>query len=436
MSADLIAQILILSAEAVIVCGFVVAFFGLRERFGYAPLYVTLGGFQHLQTLMAATLYIEVYPGITVSPGSAVLFTATLFAVLLVYIREDAAQTRSLIVGIVAANLTLSLFVGLATLHLDSGLLVDTGYASEHLLNWNMRAFVIGTATLILDVILIIVLYEFFFRVFSRVLIARILAAMLTVIAFDTVLFVTATFYGSEDVSRILVGSLVGKAAIGIIYSLMLTGYLLLTRPHKSDGSVVPEHSHDVFHILTYKQRYELLEEEFKRDGLTGLFDRRFFDKNMLRELNRAKRLSHSLNLVLLDIDHFKSINDSYGHSVGDEFIKALADSLKTAFREADIPCRYGGEEFAVIMPDSSIEAASLATERLQSAFAATCAARDLPGGGSTTFTAGIANYPKDADTVQDLIVRADKRLYKGKEGGRNQVMYDTVIMKAMAPPS
>jgi len=161
MSADAIIQILVLVAEAVVVCGLLLVFFSLRERFGYAPLYVTLGGFQHLQTLMAATLYIELYPGFSVNPGSAVLFTATLFAVLLVYIREDAAQTRSLIVGIVSANLTLSLFIALATFHMDSGLLVDTGYASEHLLNWNMRAFVIGTATLILDVILIIVLYEF-----------------------------------------------------------------------------------------------------------------------------------------------------------------------------------------------------------------------------------------------------------------------------------
>ena len=434
MSADAIIQILVLIAEAVVVCGLLLFFFSLRERFGYAPLYVTLGGFQHLQTLMAATLYIELYPGFSVNPGSAVLFTATLFAVLLVYIREDAAQTRSLIVGIVSANLTLSLFIALATFHMDSGLLVDTGYASEHLLNWNMRAFVIGTATLILDVILIIVLYEFFFRVFSRFLIARILVAMLIVIMFDTVLFVTATFYGSEDVSRILVASLIGKAAIAVVYSVLLTGYLLMTRPHKSDGSVAQEHSHDIFHILTYKQRFELLEEEFKRDGLTGLFNRRFFDENMLQELNRAKRLSHSLNLVLLDIDHFKTVNDTHGHHIGDEIIKALADSMQTAFRAADIPCRYGGEEFAIVMPDSSVEAASLATGRLQAEFTAMCVARNLPDAGDMTFTAGIANYPKDADTVEELIVRADQRLYRGKESGRNQVMFDTVIMKALVP--
>lgn len=432
MSADAITQLLVLCAEAVVVCGLLLAFFNVRERFGYAPLYVTLGGFQYLQTLMAATLYVEVFPGIMISPGSAVLFTATLFAVLLVYIREDSAKTRSLIVGIVAANLTLSLFIWLATFHMDSSLLVDTGYANNHLLDWSMRAFVVGTATLILDVVMIIVFYEFFFRVFPRSLFARIFAAMLIIVAADTVIFVSATFYGSEDLPRILVAGVIGKSSVVVIYSLLLTGYLMSTRLRKTGGQLVPEHTRDIFHILTYKQRFELLEEEYKRDGLTGLFNRRFFDENLRQELDRAKRLSHSLNLVLLDIDHFKEINDTHGHQVGDEIIKTLADSMQTAFRAADIPCRYGGEEFVVIMPDASVEAASLATERLQSRFAAKCVERNLPGADTTTFTAGIANYPTDGDTVEKLVERADKRLYKGKDHGRNRVMYDTVIMKTL----
>jgi diguanylate cyclase (GGDEF)-like protein len=433
MSADAAMQLVVLATEAVAVCGLLLFFFSLRERFGYAPLYVTLGGFQHLQTLLAATLYIEVYPGIVVTPGSAVLFTATLFAVLLVYIREDAAQTRSLIVGIVAANLTLSLFIGLATFHMDSNLLVDTGYASEHLLRWNMQAFVIGTATLILDVVLIIVLYEFFFRIIPRFLFMRILTAMLVVVLVDTALFVTASFFGAENLVQILVSGVVGKSLIAVLYSALLTFYLWLTRANKAHGNAPQENHHDIFHILTYKQRFELLEEEFKRDGLTGLFNRRFFDQNMVRELNRAKRLSHTLNLVLIDIDHFKSVNDSYGHQAGDEIIQALADSMQTAFRAADIPCRYGGEEFAVIMPDSAVSSASLATERLQTDFTTLCVARELPGADDTTFTAGIASYPADGNTVDELIARADQRLYKGKECGRNRVMFDTVKMKSLS---
>ena len=231
-----------------------------------------------------------------------------------------------------------------------------------------------------------------------------------------------------------LFSGVVGKSSVAALYSVLLTGFLWSTRRNRAGGNADQEQHHDIFHILTYKQRFELLEEEFKRDGLTGLFNRRFFDENMLRELRRAKRLSHSLNLVLIDIDHFKSINDSYGHQAGDRIIIALADSMKSAFRAADIPCRYGGEEFAVIMPDSSIAASSQATERLQKKFTALCVARDLPGADVTTFTAGIANYPADASIVDKLIGCADQRLYKGKERGRNRVMYDTVIMKSLSP--
>lgn len=429
-----VSQILLLAAEALAVCGLLLIFFGLREKFGHSLLYITLGAFQHLQTLLAATLYIEIGPGIVVSPGSAVLFTATLFAVLLVYIREDAAQTRSLIVGIVAANLTLSLFLKLVALHMDSELLVASGFASEHLLQWNATAFVVGTATLIIDVVLIIVLYEFFYRLFPRFLLGRILAAMFTVVTVDTVLFVSGTFYDAPNFGQLLMSALIGKGAVAVMYSMMLTLYLSKTRVSRRDVDDIHEPIRDIFHILTYKQRFKILEHELSRDALSGLFNRRFFDENLSRELQRAKRLQHEMNLVFVDIDHFKSINDTYGHQVGDDAIVALADSMQTAFRAADILCRYGGEEFAVIMPDSSVSAAYEATQRLQREYVSTCEQRNLPVETDITFTAGIASYPKDGSDPVALIRQADRRLYKGKDGGRNQVMMDTVIMRKIAP--
>ena len=432
MPADAAFQMLILAAEAFAVCGLLLWFFHLSTRFGYSLLYITLGAFQHLQTLMAATLYIEILPGIVISPGSTILFTATLFAVLLVYIRNDAAQTRSLIVGIVAANLTLSLVVYLATWHLGSGLLIETGFSSEHLLTWSIKAFAVGTATLIIDVILIIVLYEFFFHLFPRLLFARIAAAMLIVVAVDTSLFVTATFYGEADYVRFLTSGLIGKSAVAIVYSALLTSYLLVTRRRQRDAQSLHEPVHDVFHILTYKQRYKRLEEEIKRDALSGLYNRGFFDDNLRRELERAKHLQHSINVVLIDLDHFKSINDTYGHQVGDDTIVTLARSMESAFRAADILCRYGGEEFVVVMPDSSIEAAYKATSRLQTIFTTMCSERELRCGSDITFTAGIANYPADASTETGLIAVADRRLYKGKNEGRNRVMFDTQIMRKL----
>ncbi len=432
MTTDAASQLLLLFGEAIAVCGLLLWFFHLRGRFGYSPLYVTVGAFQYLQNLMAATVYIEVVPGIVISPGSAILFTATLFTVLLVYIREDAAQTRSLIVGVVAANLTLSLVIMLASLHLGSGLLIASESTREHLLQWSVGTFSIGTATLVIDVVLIIVLYEFFFRIFPRSLFARVLAAMLIVVAVDTLLFITASFHGAQNYEQLLVSALIGKLAAAVIYTTLLAGYLLVTRPAGQRISGPDKPIRDIFHILTYKQRFQLLEQELVRDSLSGLYNRGFFDDNLRRELDRAKYLQHSLNIALIDIDHFKSINDTYGHQVGDEAIVALADSMVSAFRSADILCRYGGEEFAVIMPDSSVKAAYKATQRLQDVYANTCLDRNLRCGGDITFTAGIANYPADAASEADLIRLADQRMYKGKNQGRNQVMIDTAILRTI----
>ena len=252
------------------------------------------------------------------------------------------------------------------------------------------------------------------------------------VLAIDTLLFVTASFHGQENFQQVLMSSLIGKSTVAILYSVFVTGYLLLTRPTGKKADVPDDHIRDIFHILTYKQRFELLEEEVRRDSLSGLFNRRFFDENLRQELNRAKRLQHSLNLALIDIDHFKSINDQYGHQVGDEAIVALADSMQQAFRRSDILCRYGGEEFAVIMPDSSIEAAFKATQRLQTLYRKTCSERDLKCGADISFTAGIASFPSDIDTEEGLIQLADQRLYKGKNKGRNQVRIDTQILRTI----
>lgn len=423
---------LLFVTEAIVVCGLLLWFFHLRDKFGYSLLYVTVGTFQYLQTLLATTLYIEIVPGVMISPGSTILFTATLFAALLIYIREDAAQTRSFIVGVVAANLMLGLVIKLATLHLGSDLLVASSNASGYLLNWSSSAFAIGTATLVLDVILIIVLYEFFFRLLPHSLFLRVLSAMFLVVVIDTVLFISASFYGAENYGQLLRSALIGKSFVVIIYSVMLSGYLLASRQTRQDAKSLDEPVHDIFHILTYKQRYQLLEEEFRRDSLSGLFNRRFFDENLRRELERAERLQHSLNLILIDIDHFKSINDDYGHQAGDEAIVALADSMQLAFRSADILCRYGGEEFVVIMPDSSTEAAYKATQRLQETYTSTCTERKLCPGADITFTAGIACYPEDGNSPAALIKLADERLYKGKNQGRNRVMIDTQIFRVL----
>ena len=130
---------------------------------------------------------------------------------------------------------------------------------------------------------------------------------------------------------------------------------------------------------------------------------------------------------MLVDLDKFKSINDDYGHQAGDEVILMLAQSMKELFRAADIPVRYGGEEFAVILPDSSAKAAFTAAHRLRRKLREKSAAANLTVPvNKITFTAGIATYPDDAESPDALLRIADERLYAGKRDGRDRVVAAT----------
>ncbi len=424
MTAESVRQIVLLLLEATAVSGLLLLVFRSRGRFGIAPLCVTLGSFQYLQTQLAAALYVEVWPGIFVSPGSTVLFTATLFATLLVYIRDDAVQARSLIVGIVFANLTVTAIVLLANLHIDSTLALNTQNLSSQYLAANAKTLVIGTCMLCIDVILIILLYEMFYRVFRTSLFARIASAMVCVVTLDTLVFVTANFYGESNYGNLIASGLIGKISAALFYSAAAAIYLRIFPALDIDDHDSPDDLTDVFHVLTYRQRYELLQHELARDGMTGLFNRNFFDENLPLELERASRLDHHLNVMLLDLDNFKMINDRFGHQVGDSVIQLFAKSMQDELREADIPCRYGGEEFVVIMPDSTAEGAMDAARRLQQRFADYYSRANLPiPAANVTFTAGIVSFPDEATTVDELVRIADERLYSGKQAGRNRVV-------------
>ncbi|NNL54456.1 MAG: GGDEF domain-containing protein, partial [Woeseia sp.] len=405
MSHDSVQQIGLLFFEALFLSVLLLAFFRVRNRFGLAPLCVTLGAFQHLQTTLAAALYLEIFPGIYVSPGSTVLFTATLVMTLLVYIRDDAAEARSLIVGIVAANVTLSIVALLVNLHLSSPLLVLMQDVSGQFLVQNLWSLLIGTCLLCADVILVIVLYEFFYRLLPRALFARIALSIVCVVTIDTTLFVSISFYDSPDFSKILLAGVLGKTAFGVFYAFIVSAYLRL---FPVPNLALPDDAGEgrkVFHILTYRQRYELLKDELMREPMTGLFNRKFFNDNLPRELRRAQRLEHQLNVLLLDLDNFKQINDRYGHQAGDDVILLMAQAMQESFRAADIPCRYGGEEFAVILPDATTDSATIAARRLREKLSDLCHAADLPlPAGIVTFTAGIASYPADADSPDELV--------------------------------
>ncbi|KAB2921378.1 MAG: diguanylate cyclase [Dechloromonas sp.] len=166
----------------------------------------------------------------------------------------------------------------------------------------------------------------------------------------------------------------------------------------------------------------EALKEQAIRDSLTGCFNRRYLDETLERELWRARREGYPLAVVILDLDHFKQINDTYGHQAGDEALRVLADRLRADIRHEDVLCRYGGEEFVILMPRMPLVIAAERAERWRASIAAI---RVRFGSFELRFSAsaGVAGYPDHARMPDDLMHCADVALYQAKENGRNRVV-------------
>lgn len=160
-------------------------------------------------------------------------------------------------------------------------------------------------------------------------------------------------------------------------------------------------------------------------DGLTTLFNHRYFQEAFDREIERASRLKENLSLLLIDIDHFKGFNDSFGHPAGDFILKNLALLLKKSARKIDILARYGGEEFAALLPGIDAKNARKTAERWRKAIQRASFKRENKSF-ALTISVGFATFPSDAENKTDLIERADRALYDAKENGRNQVRHSS----------
>lgn len=160
-------------------------------------------------------------------------------------------------------------------------------------------------------------------------------------------------------------------------------------------------------------------------DGLTGLYNHRIFSQLLKEELSRSIRYSLSLSLVMFDVDDFKLFNDTYGHPDGDKVLKAVAEILCESLRKCDIPFRYGGEEFIVILPETEREPAVLAAERIRLAIE-TQSRRYLPENiaHGVTVSVGVASFPQDGETAESLLKMVDELLYQAKKEGKNKVYF------------
>ena len=167
----------------------------------------------------------------------------------------------------------------------------------------------------------------------------------------------------------------------------------------------------------------EALRIQSMRDVLTGLFNRRYMEESLERELRRAVRKQGSLGVIMLDLDHFKRLNDTFGHEAGDMILRALGHSMQEHTRGSDIACRYGGEEFTLILPDAPLTVTLQRAEQLREKFRhleVMYQSRSLPAG---TLSLGVAGFPEHGSTVEDILRAADVALYRAKHDGRDRVM-------------
>lgn len=186
---------------------------------------------------------------------------------------------------------------------------------------------------------------------------------------------------------------------------------------------------------LSFLTKYLIKSKDFEYqyklatiDGLTELYNHRYFQEALKNQIEISKRYSQPFSLIIVDIDYFKKFNDTYGHQAGDAVLRQVAQTLKKNSRTTDIVCRYGGEEMSIILPNTTAEEALFSARRMNKAVAERDFHLNSTSTGKVTISVGVATFPDNAETAQDLIEHADKGLYYAKEHGRNQVVkIDTI---------
>lgn len=178
-------------------------------------------------------------------------------------------------------------------------------------------------------------------------------------------------------------------------------------------------------------QNFEQIKALSYTDEMTGLHNYRFFTMRLKEEIARAKRNNACLALLILDVDFFKNYNDTLGHPAGDEILRQLSMILKATVRDNDIVARYGGEEFAIILPSTDQGGAAVLSERIRKKVEDyNFPSQEIQPNGTLTISIGIALFPDNAITLEDIIIAADRALYFAKESGRNRVVQFNEINK------
>ncbi|RFB95138.1 GGDEF domain-containing protein [Rhizobium leguminosarum bv. trifolii] len=411
------------AVEAIAYFALMVTLLHFRHRLGLGVFLTALGVMHFMETYLAAVFYITLPFG-DVSPGSSVFFSGKLMMILMLYLQEDAATVRQPIYGLFLGNL---LTVGIAwvlQLHLPLQMspnhTPDVAFLQE--MGWLM---VWGTALLYVDSLGIILLYEKLGDFFRRRVVLRFLISGFVLLTFDQIGFFAALNYFLDVPIAAFWAGWKAKMLAVCVYAAMFAIYEYRIR--RGGAAMSARSISDVFGDLTFRERYNDLLERTGRDMLTGVYDRTRMELEAPLMLNEALRQGVFATILIIDADHFKDVNDGYGHLQGDEVLKAIAARLGTTLRSSDRVFRFGGEEFVAVCPGTAHEEGLLLAERLRWTIATSV---KTPDDRPVTVSIGVATADEDGADFTAVLTAADGRLYAAKKSGRNCVVGRSGVVK------
>lgn len=410
--------ILLLLSQALLYFCVMAALFRARTILGSGAFLCALGVMHFLETYLAAVFFVQLPFG-AVSPGSTVLFAGKLAIILLVYIREDAETVRQPIYGLLIGNFLIVALVLLLRLYTPP--MTMPGYNADLTFVDQMGILMVwGSSLLFIDSIVLILLYERLHRLLPNSAGLRAGISLAIVLSADQIAFFLGLRWVTGAPWDALLGGWIAKMGAAAVYATLLVIYLRHFERRFTGSS--PASLGDTFYKLTYRQKYEDLLVTSNKDAVTGALPRAYLETLGSDAVDRTAAAGQSLSLAMIDIDHFKTINDRYGHLRGDQALREFAQALRDRIRPGDLLFRYGGDEFVILFENTpQLAAIDLAerirvglTDKLQSEL-------QIP----VTCSIGIATAPDDGTDLTALLEHADQHLYRAKRSGRDRVVSD-----------
>ena len=428
----------ILLIEAVVVYGLVLSAHALRHRVGLTYFYGMIGCITAIMSWVTdAHLQVEV-GGLIFLVGSTVFYTSLLLGVFVVYVFDGPQATRIAIFTVVSISILMPIIA--LVLNLQMTLVnVTPGY---YLPTPSLRINSASVLATLMDLIFLAIAWQYFYNRLGRTHYA--ISAFLTLLGvmwLDVLLFSTGAFAGSPNYLNILQGTLYSRFIITLFATPILVGYLYWENRHE-DRHMEQRPLLAILHQLsTVREELSLAQCELEKrkkaeaelkatqkklelqatiDDLSGLYNRRHFRTLTQNEISSSIRYHLPLSLLMIDLDHFKAVNDTHGHDMGDKVLVAVANSIRKVIRKPDIPGRIGGEEFAILLPNTYLEGALALAERLRrESEEITIPTSKVPV--TITISIGVA-YLDTGDAIDNLLKKADQALYQAKNLGRNRV--------------